>query len=90
MGNDARKTTFEELVKPFEEANNAKVEVVLVPFAEYMQKISIQLASRTAPDVIWLAEKMIPQFIASGELIDLAPYVKSDAEYDFADFFQPH
>lgn len=86
-GNDARKTTFEELVKPFEEANNAKVEVVLVPFAEYMQKISIQLASRTAPDVIWLAEKMIPQFIASGELIDLAPYVKSDAEYDFADFF---
>lgn len=86
-GNDARKTTFEELVKPFEEANNVKVEVVLVPFAEYMQKISIQLASRTAPDVVWLAEKMIPQFIASGELVDLAPYVNGDEEYDFADFF---
>ena len=48
-GNDARKTTFEELVKPFCEENNCTVEIVLVPFAEYMQKISIQLASKTAP-----------------------------------------
>ena len=86
-GNDARKTTFEELVKPFCEENNCTVEIVLVPFAEYMQKISIQLASKTAPDVIWLAEKMIPQFIASGELVDLGPAVRVDADYDFDDFF---
>lgn len=86
-GNDARKTEFEALVQPFCEENNCTVEIVLVPFAEYMQKISIQLASKTAPDVIWLAEKMIPQFIASGELVDLGPVVKADAQYDYADFF---
>lgn len=86
-GNDARKTLFEELTAPFAEANNCTVEIILVPFDEYMQKISIQLASRTAPDVIWLAEKMVPQFIESGELVDLAPAVKADAAYDFSDFF---
>lgn len=86
-GNDARKTTFEELLVPFNEANNCTVEVVLVPFNEFMQKLSIQLASKTAPDAFWLAEKMIPQFIASGELVDLAPALKADAEYDFDDFF---
>ena len=86
-GNDARKTLFEELTAPFAEANNCTVEIILVPFDEYMQKISIQLASRTAPDVIWLAEKMVPQFIESGELVDLAPAVKADADYDFGDFF---
>lgn len=86
-GNDARKTLFEELTAPFAAENNCTVEIVLVPFDEYMQKISIQLASRTAPDVIWLSEKMVPQFIESGELVDLAPVVGADAAYDFADFF---
>ena len=86
-GNDERKVKFEELLKPFNEANNCTVEVVLVPFDEYMQKLSIQLASKSAPHVIWLAEKMVPQFIESGELVDLSATLKADAEYDFDDFF---
>jgi multiple sugar transport system substrate-binding protein len=86
-GNNDRKVQFERLMAPFCAENNCTVEVILVPFDEYMQKISIQLASKTAPDVIWLAEKMVPQFIESGELIDLGPVVKADAAYDFNDFF---
>lgn len=86
-GNDARKTEFKELSKPFEDENNCEIEIMLIPFDEFMQKISIQLASNTAPDVLWLAEKMVPQFIASGKLVDLAPAIKDDADYDFDDFY---
>lgn len=86
-GNDARKTTFEELAQGFTKSTGIPVEIVLIPFGEFMQKISIQMAASSAPDVIWLAEKMVPQFVASGQLVNLAPTLRSDAAYDIKDFF---
>lgn len=86
-GNDARKEVFEGLAEKYEEMNpGITVEVLLIPFAEYMQKVSIQIASNTAPNVIWLAEKMVPQFIESGNLVDLSANLSADEEYDLADF----
>jgi len=86
-GNDARKTTFEELSAGFTQKTGNNVDIVLIPFGEFMQKISIQMAAGQAPDVVWLAEKMAPQFLASGQLVDLAPSLKNDAEYDLDDIF---
>lgn len=86
-GNDARKTTFEDLAKGFTAQTGHSVEIVLIPFGEFMQKISIQMAASSAPDAIWLAEKMVPQFAASGQLVNLAPGLKADAAYDLPDFF---
>jgi len=86
-GNDARKTAFEEIAKGFTKQTGHEVESVLIPFGEFMQKISIQMAASSAPDVVWLAEKMVPQFMASGQLANMAPALKADAAYDFADFF---
>ncbi|MHA6480855.1 ABC transporter substrate-binding protein [Paenibacillus sp. strain BS8-2] len=87
-GNDAHKAMYEELVKAFQvEHPNVEVEIVTIPFADYQQKLSIMLASKTAPDVGWLAERMIPQFLESGQLVDIAASVKDDADYNFADVF---
>jgi multiple sugar transport system substrate-binding protein len=86
-GNDARKTLFEDLVKDFTKTTGNEVEIVLIPFGEYMQKLSVQMAASSAPDLVWLSEKMVPQFIASGQLINIAPALKSDAAYDYKDFF---
>jgi multiple sugar transport system substrate-binding protein len=86
-GNDARKTKFEELGAVYTERTGIKVEIILIPFGEFMQKISIQMAAGNAPDVIWLAEKMVPQFRDSGQLVDLAPSLQSDSAYDFKDIF---
>ncbi len=87
-GNDAHKAMYEELIVKFKETHShVDVEIVTIPFADYQQKLSIMLASRTGPDVGWLAERMIPQFLESGELMDIGANVKADADYQFSDVY---
>ena len=84
-GDDARRKRFQDLADKFTEQNpNIKVEVILIPFGELAQKLAIQLAAKTAPDVSWLSEKMIPQFLGSNSLVDLSE-IKNDPVYDFND-----
>src|SRR5690606_6976942 len=87
-GNDAHKAMYEELVAEFKQTNShIDVEIITIPFADYQQKLSIMLASKTAPDIGWLAERMIPQFLESNQLVDIAASVKGDPEYQFADVY---
>lgn len=87
-GNDAQKAMVEGLVDEFEQLHpGIEVEIMTIPFADYQQKLSIMLASRTAPDAGWLAERMIPQLLESGQLVDIAAEVKEDPEYHYADIF---
>ncbi|MFC4776580.1 ABC transporter substrate-binding protein [Paenibacillus sp. GCM10023252] len=87
-GDDARKKVFEDLLVKYKEKHpNVNVEVVLIPFAEYQQKLSIMMASKTAPDLVWLAERMIPQFVETNQLMDISS-ISEDAAYDYADLFE--
>jgi multiple sugar transport system substrate-binding protein len=42
------------------------------------------MAGNQSPDVVWLSDRMIPQFMDSGKLVSLAA-LKEDTEYDFND-----
>jgi hypothetical protein len=42
------------------------------------------MAGGQTPDVVWFSDRMIPQFMASGKLVNLAA-LKEDPEYAFAD-----
>lgn len=87
-GNDTHKAMYEQLVTQFKEIYpHVDIEIMSVPFAEYQQKISIMMASKTGPDVGWLAERMIPQFLESGQLLDVASDLKADADYRFDDIY---
>ncbi len=87
-GNDAHKAMYEELIVEFKKTNpHVDVEIITIPFADYQQKLSIMLASKTGPDVGWLAERMIPQFLESGQLVDIASDVKADDAYKFDDIY---
>lgn len=86
-GDDKRKSQYETLLKDFETSNNCTVDIILVPFNEYMQKLSIQMAAKTAPDAVWLSEAMIPQFINSGNMSDLTSALKNDSSFDLNDFY---
>lgn len=87
-GNDAQKAMMERLMDEFERLHpGIEVEIMTIPFADYQQKLSIMLASRTAPDAGWLAERMIPQLLESGLLVDIAAEVKEDPEYRYADIY---
>ncbi|MFS0723406.1 ABC transporter substrate-binding protein [Paenibacillus sp. 1P07SE] len=87
-GNDEHKGMYEGLLAEFKKTHDhIDVEIITIPFADYQQKLSIMAASKTAPDVGWLAERMIPQFIASGQLVDLSASLKEDNDYNFADIY---
>lgn len=86
-GNEDRQAYFQELLAPFEAANNCKVTVNLVAYVDYAAKLAVQLAAGNAPDVVWLGDGMEAQFLQSDNLLDISPYVRDDAEYDLGDFY---
>lgn len=86
-GNDTHKKMYEDMIAKFHESHpNINVEIMTIPFADYQQKLSIMQASKTAPDVAWLAERMIPQFLTADQLMDISE-IKNDTAYNFADIY---
>ncbi|MEH7355979.1 sugar ABC transporter substrate-binding protein, partial [Neobacillus drentensis] len=65
---------------------NIKVKMESVPFPDYQQKITVLAAGRELPDVGWVAERMVPQFMENGILDDVSSF-KKDKAYDIDDFF---
>ncbi|MEG0270209.1 MAG: sugar ABC transporter substrate-binding protein [Clostridia bacterium] len=85
-GNDARKAEYDRIFTPFTEKTGIKVNVNLVALEETVAKLATQIVSGTAPDVVWLTEAQLPQFIATGNLEDISEIMGNEA-YDFGDLF---
>ncbi len=84
---EPRIATYQELAEQYKLQNpHVSVEVISIPFADYQQKLSVMVASGTAPDIAWLAERMVPQFLQNDQLADISEALKNDADYDFVDF----
>ncbi|MFS0864630.1 ABC transporter substrate-binding protein [Fredinandcohnia sp. 179-A 10B2 NHS] len=86
-GSEAHQEVYNELIKKFNEKHpNIKVKMESVPFPDYQQKITVLAAGRELPDVGWVAERMVPQFMENDLLDDVTSF-KDDAEYNMDDFF---
>jgi multiple sugar transport system substrate-binding protein len=86
-GNEAHQEVYNNLIKKFNETHpNIKVKMESVPFPDYQQKITVLAAGRELPDVGWVAERMVPQFMDNGILEDVSSF-KEDKEYNMNDFF---
>ncbi|WNR42873.1 ABC transporter substrate-binding protein [Paenibacillus roseipurpureus] len=86
-GNDAHKKMYEDMAAKYKETHpNVTVEMSVIPFADYQQKLSIMLASKTAPDIAWLSERMVPQLLETNQLEEITDITK-DTAYDFADVY---
>ncbi len=84
-GNDAHKKMYEEMLEKYKQMHpNVSGEVLLIPFNDYQQKMAISLAASEAPDIAWLSDVMIPQFMETNQLTDISS-VKDDKDYDFND-----
>lgn len=89
-GNEAHLNMLNEFAGSFAEGSpTTSVQLDTIPYGDYVQKVTIQLAGGNPPDIGWLAEASAPTFIDAGVLMDLAPYVEDDAAYGFADFSDP-
>jgi len=84
-GNDAQNKIYQDLAVKFKEKYpNITVDVQAIPFADYSQKLSIMMASKTAPDVAWVVERSVPQLIEANQLVDISS-LKNDSSYNFGD-----
>lgn len=86
-GNQAHLDMLNGFAESFREIRpDVTVQLDIVPFGDYVQKITLQLAGGNPPDLGWLAEAAAPTFVDAGVLADLGPALRSDPDYDFADF----
>ncbi|WP_176084644.1 sugar ABC transporter substrate-binding protein [Martelella sp. HB161492] len=60
-----------------------------IPFNDYVQKITLQLAGGNPPDLGWLLENSGPAFVDAGTLVDVSKTLNDTAGYDYADFSKP-
>ena len=85
-GNEAHLDLYKSLLDKFHQTHpNIRVTIDSVPFADYQQKISVLAAGRELPDIAWAAERMVPQFMANGILMDVSD-VANDSAFQMDDF----
>lgn len=73
---------FKEVVKAYNAAQEDKVELTEVPFAELVQKYATAIAGGQAPDALSLDLIYTPAFAAAGQLEDLTDWAKSLPYFD--------
>lgn len=85
-GSDGHIAMYEELLKEFnEDYPHIKVTVESIPHGDYQQKLSVLAAGNELPDVGWVAERMVPQFVNNNILQDITS-ITEDADFDFEDY----
>lgn len=69
------------LVPDFEAENpGVKVELVLLPWGQYWQKVQTSMISNTLPDLLIMSVAYVDAYAANGALIDLGPYIDRDLD----------
>lgn len=75
-GND--KELWTEIVKPFEEEHNVNVNFEFIPWNDYEAKYASAIQMGNGPDVGYLYLEMFPDYIDSGLVEDLEPYLTEE------------
>ncbi|OXM84354.1 ABC transporter substrate-binding protein [Paenibacillus rigui] len=85
-GNQAHLDMYNKLLETYKKTHpNVTVTMESIPFADYQQKVSVLAAGRELPDLAWVSERMVPQFMANDILADVSD-VKTDASFHMDDF----
>ena len=88
--NEAHLKMLNEIADAYKKDHpNVTVQFLSIPFADYGSKVTVQLAGGNPPDAGWLPEALSASWIGAGVLADMAPGLKSNQAYDFADFSTP-
>ncbi len=76
-----------EVAQRFEKERGVKVEVVILPPAEYDSKIVSMILGGNPPDVIYSAARNIGAFLSAGIVQPLNPFLDRDPDFRLQDFF---
>lgn len=84
-GNERHMEMYEELLQDFYVTHpNIKVRVETIPHADYQQKLSVLAAGNELPDVGWVAERMVPQFVQNNIMRDVSSF-RDEPDFEFDD-----
>jgi ABC-type glycerol-3-phosphate transport system substrate-binding protein len=69
---------MQKVLDSYEQANSGiSIEIEHYPFGDYNQKIPLELAAGSGPDVISTVDLIAPQLISAGRALDLTPYLET-------------
>jgi multiple sugar transport system substrate-binding protein len=82
------KEVYDEYTASFlaQEPRVTGVRVEETPFVRYHDVMNVQLAAGNQPNMAWINASVGPQYVHSGRLLDLRPYVEAVPDFDLADY----
>jgi multiple sugar transport system substrate-binding protein len=87
-GNEDHLRIFNSIADDYIAANPGQVASITfetLPYDDYMQTLTTQIAGGNAPDLAWILESSGPEFVNSGVLADLRPTFEARDDYDLDD-----
>ncbi|MFG1604903.1 ABC transporter substrate-binding protein [Actinoplanes sp. NPDC049265] len=79
LWDDNQQASYQACADAFTAANpDIKVRITQAAWTQYWQNLTTQLASGDAPDVWTDQGSYYPQFVGSGQILDIQPYVTAD------------
>lgn len=86
-GSDAHIALLTEISEAYRGTHpNVTFEFVSIPVTDYVSKLAVQLAGNDQPDMGWMLESPALGWEDAGALVDLAPYLTDDADFNLTDF----
>jgi multiple sugar transport system substrate-binding protein len=80
--------TYQKIIDEFEKDNpNIKVELQVVPWANFFDKLNTDIAGGTGPDMFGMPLQRFPTYLANGSMLDIKPYVDRD-KIDLSQYHQ--
>lgn len=86
-GSEEHLELFDEIAEGFIDQHETVEEVVfeVLPYDDYTDALTVQLAGGNPPDLGWIFERNGPEFIDSGVLTDIGPELRDDPDYGYED-----
>jgi len=79
LWDDNQKAAYQACADAFTAANpSIKIRITQSAWEQYWQNLTTQLAAGEAPDVWTNQGSYYPQFVSSGQILDIQPYVTAD------------
>lgn len=89
-GNPEEAEIWQQIADLVHEKNpDITITLETAPWGPYWDKLTTQLASRTAPDIISLHHMFYANYADNGLLMDIGPLIEASPEIDYDDFYGP-
>ena len=89
-GNPAEQEVYQRAIDAYMKQNeNVTIKLIPAPSDTYLQQLLTQLQGSQAPDLFYVGEVQMAQLIATGRIIELTDFLKSEDSYVSIDDFAP-